>query len=575
MFKEKFRKKVEEDSSFEWLTKITRNDGIVVVPPDTEKYLNDNNQISVVDSINKTISKQLLIDIISDDYSFEILRNVFGGKGHFFSIILTEENGKLLDQFILGKIPFAKLLCEINTKEDPSLSDRYNQLIKYVSFDRYKERTQDLFYRIKMDGKYYEIPIKLIHQFIELDDEEFNKLLSDSNTFNDMALPYFAYAVKNYFYTNGIMNKYLVSNKIEERLEMIKSSKIIDIQMINDYLYTDDEYLDYINVNKELENFILNDIPDSFNDLEKAIYIYIKMCKTFTYDDEFFAVNELGPLTEKHQLIDNISNITPTNNKIVCYEFNMIYAHLLNKLGINYKKYVNTKHGESLFEMGYHKYSEGHTFLKFRWGKYLVKADSVDTILHGDIMQAKLNQPLNGLICENINEKSKEDFSHIMTKVYKYIAEREEKISGNEVEEIESFDDIVSKFVSSTDKIRPIDIHEKLNILINKINSTKMVGIDAFSYLLQLKKILFSEEEIENNIKITIIKKEEENSAEALAIISIILPDENGNMITNRYIYKPGQDLIPISQEDLQEEFNNNRMGYIRSDDPIIPGIKR
>ena len=190
-------------------------------------------------------------------------------------------------------------------------------------------------------------------------------------------------------------------------------------------------------------------------------------------------------------------------------------------------------------------------------------------------MQAKLNQPLRGLVCENTNEQSRNEFSQAMHKVYNYIANREPKISQNEPEKVETFDEIVAQFNSSTDKLRPVDIREKIEILISKVNSTKMIGIDAYSYLLQLRKILFTEQEQKDNIKISIIRNSSENSAEALSVISIRLPDETGKMVVNRYMFKPGSELIPISKEDLQSNFDNETMGYVEADDPVIPGIKR
>jgi hypothetical protein len=72
-----------------------------------------------------------------------------------------------------------------------------------------------------------------------------------------------------------------------------------------------------------------------------------------------------------------------------------------------------------------------------------------------------------------------------------------------------------------------------------------------------------------------LIRNSNDNGAEALAIISIRLPDESGKMIINRYIFKPGLDLIPVKKEELQMSFDNNTMGYVDLDDPIIPGIRR
>ena len=429
----------------------------------------------------------------------------------------------------------------------------------YVSYDKYRENTQNNNYEVVIDGKNYTIPIALIYQFMCLSDETFNNMISNNSNINGIPISHFLYAISKYFEDNKITENYLVNDDLKNRLKEIKSSE---------------------KVNVELQDLILSDISPEFNDLEKAIYIYIKMCKVLTYDEEFYAVNQKGPLSEKHKTIDNVSNISLTNNKVVCYEFDAIYSYFLNKLGINYKHFVgivdgNGKQGEQEFDDEFNRYSEGHTFLKYRCGKYLVKADSVTSILQGDIMQAKLNQPLRGLVCENTNEQSRNEFSQAMHKVYNYIANREPKISQNEPEKAETFDEIVAQFTNSTDKLKPVDVKEKIEILISKVNSTKMIGIDAYSYLLQLRKILFTEQEQKDNIKISIIRNSSENSAEALSIISVRLPDDTGKMVVNRYMFKPGSELIPISKEDLQSNFDNETMGYVEADDPIIPGIRR
>ena len=90
-----------------------------------------------------------------------------------------------------------------------------------------------------------------------------------------------------------------------------------------------------------------------------------------------------------------------------------------------------------------------------------------------------------------------------------------------------------------------------------------------------IRKILFTVQEQKDNIKISIIRKSNENSAEALSIISIRLPDESGKMVINRYMFKPGSELVPISKEELQANFDNETMGYVEEDDPVIPGVKR
>lgn len=579
MYDERIDKIVQENESLKWLKEIADR-GIVVMSPNAEKYKSDPNQLALLDYENKTISQQFIIDILSHDDSFDKIKQIY--ENNLFAVVtlFVDEKGGFIDQYNLSRMMTIDLLKMIDVKEFPFIEERYNQLMNYVSYEKYKEKTQNDNYEIVIDGKIYKIPVMSIYQFMDLNLESFNNAILAGNDINGIPSSHFLYAVSKYYEDNKIDENYLVNEELKNRLKEIKSSEKVDVQMVNKYLDTNDSLLEQIKVNIELQDLILSDISPEFNDLEKAIYVYIKMCKVLTYDEEFYAVNQKGPLSEKHKTIDNVANISLTNNKVVCYEFDAIYSYFLNKLGINYKHFVGTvdgngKHGEQEFDDLFNRYSEGHTFLKYRCGKYLVKADSVTSILQGDIMQAKLNQPLKGLVCENINKQSRDEFSQAMHKVYNYIASREPRISQNEPEKVETFDEIIAQFTSLTDKLKQVDIREKIEILINKVNSTRMIGIDAYSYLLQLRKILFTEQEQKDNIKISIIRNSNESSAEALSIISIRLPDETGKMVINRYMFKPGSELISISKEDLQANFDSETMGYVKLDDPVIPGIKR
>ena len=578
MDNEKIDKIVASDPSKQWLKQIAEN-GIVVVSPNVEKYKNDPNQIELSGySGEKTISQQFLVDIITNNYTYKKIKQLYETRGYSIYVLFIDEKGEYKDQYGLGRLKIINLLQKIDVSMFPAIKNRYEELMDYVSFEKFREKTQNDNYEITIDGVDYKTPVSLFYQYLDINDVSLEVLVqNDKNN----QLPRFLYTLNKFFEDNKIEEEYIISDEIKSRLEEIRSSKIVDIQFFNEYNETNDPLLAKINVNAELKDFILNGMDSNFTDLEKAIYIFIKMCKALTYDNEFFAVNQEGPLAEKHKTVDYIASISLLNNEVVCSEFNAIYAHMLHEFGINYKNFVSTvngngDHDEEEFDEDFNRYGEGHLFLKFRCGKYLVKADSVTSILQGDLMQAKLNQPLRGLVCENVNKQSQKEFKTIVDKVYNYIAQRESKITKNEPQQVETFEDIVSQFVDMSDKVKPIDINDKIDILIKKVNSTRMVGIDAYSYLLQLRKILFSKEEQKDNIKISIIRNFYGDAAEALAIISTRTPDEAGKMIIKRYMFRPGMALIPVAIENLQENFDNGTMAYIKDDDaPKIPGIKR
>lgn len=578
MDNEKIDKIVASDPSKQWLKQIAEN-GIVVVSPNVEKYKNDPNQIELSGySGEKTISQQFLVDIITNNYTYKKIKQLYETRGYSIYVLFIDEKGEYKDQYGLGRLKIINLLQKIDVSMFPAIKNRYEELMDYVSFEKFREKTQNDNYEITIDGVDYKTPVSLFYQYLDINDVSLEVLVQNDKNNH---LPRFLYTLNKFFEDNKIEEEYIISDEIKSRLEEIRSSKIVDIQFFNEYNETNDPLLAKINVNAELKDFILNGMDSNFTDLEKAIYIFIKMCKALTYDNEFFAVNQEGPLAEKHKTVDYIASISLLNNEVVCSEFNAIYAHMLHEFGINYKNFVSTvngngDHDEEEFDEDFNRYGEGHLFLKFRCGKYLVKADSVTSILQGDLMQAKLNQPLRGLVCENVNKQSQKEFKTIVDKVYNYIAQRESKITKNEPQQVETFEDIVSQFVDMSDKVKPIDINDKIDILIKKVNSTRMVGIDAYSYLLQLRKILFSKEEQKDNIKISIIRNFYGDAAEALAIISTRTPDETGKMVIKRYMFRPGMALIPVAIENLQENFDNGTMAYIKDDDaPKIPGIKR
>ena len=571
---------VKKKPALEWLKTLAET-GIVVLSPHTEEYINDPNQLYLKrPSENVHISRQFIIDILSHDDSFEKIKVLFEKSTTFIITLFINKEGDIKNNLNLTKRDIIILLKQINIEEFPFIKKRYYHLIEYASYNTLKNQTKNQIYTINIEGKEYNLPVSLFYEFLDLDSAAYNEVISSGKGFHDIQLEHFLYAIGKYFKDNRIPENYLLEEVLQKRLSDIYTSKEIDIQTINEYLDTNDSLLALIKVNEDLEKEVLKGLPQHFNSLEKSIYIYIKLCKILTYDDEYYAINQIGPLAKKHKTLSNIPNISPTNNKVVCYEFDAIYSYLLHQIDLNFKRFVNLidingNVRESIFDNYYDRYSDSHTFLKYRCGKFLIKADSVTTILNGDIMQAKLNQPLAGLICENTNEKTQEEFSNAVAKVYNYIADQEDRISQNPPGITETFDMIATQFTQLTDKIQPVDIKEKTEILINKINSSKMIGIDAYSYLLQLRYILFTPEERQNNIQITIIRNSKTTSAEAIAIISITLTDISNQMITNNYIFRPGYELIPISKEQLQEKFNTGEMSYIEENSPEIPGIKK
>lgn len=531
-----------------------------------------------IETLMCDVSVEFLKKVLQDDVYFSYVKKYFKGDINNFRIA-SIFNGDTAGSIHYTKSQILKGLELLVESGDLHLTDsqknKYQELKDIISFESFVSSVKGKNYDIDIEGKRYSISIQSMINLLLMDEDEFDRLCADNSIkyIDGILKEHFIYATLMYFRKSGVLNDFLLPDNIYYRYNDVYSLQKIDLQAINKYLETTDKMHDKIKLSEELRTKILEGMPDNYSKLEKAIYIYIKMCKILTYDDEYYAVNQKGVATEKHKDINYVSNITPLNNKVVCFEFNLIYSKLLSELGINFSSNYKGMMGEA--------YGESHADLTFRCDKFLVRADSVTSILKGDIMQAKLNQPLKGLNCANHNINTYREFNELVSKVYELVATWEKKDDKDIlVEHVQTFDEIMKEYENTIDNIKKVDLNEKLSILVDKVYSTKMVGIDSLSYVLQLKDILFDATEKTQNIAITIIRNNEpfdkDSVAMASAIFTINLSDYNKQEDDNIYYYfNPNHELMLISKEELQAKFNDGAFEYVDiKNDPKIPGIR-
>lgn len=526
---------------------------------------------------NQNVSIEFLKRILNNDLYFEYALKYFKGDINTFQVTYII-NGDIGSLVLYKKNTIIKAIEHLVSSGQIILNqverERLNSLRNSISFKKFLEEFKRDNYNIYIDGIEYFIPVEQIISFMQLPNKQFDNLCSnvEIQEINGVKREYFIYAAFNFFRENKILEEYLLPNIIIDHYNDINSLQKIDLQAINKHLETTDTLYQNVQIDNDLENKIFCGLPKDSTLLEKAIYIYIKMCKLLTYDDEYYAVNQKGYATLKHKDTNHVSAVTPENNKVVCYEFNLIYTKLLDKLGIhfssNYKSMLNEEYGSV------------HVNLDFRVGKFLVMADSVTSILLGDIMQAKLNQPLSGIKCINRNLQTQQEFKESLSRMYQLIASQEKNLTkSSQVEHTQTLDELLDEYSKSTDNIQEISLNERLAILIDKVNSTEMVGIDSLSYIIQLEKILFTPEQIGKNIAFTIVRNNIPIDDSKIAMASAIFtlneqgfqekPDKN-----IYYYFNPNSKLISITKEELQNRFNDKVLEYILEKDPKIPGIK-
>lgn len=492
----------------------------------------------------------------SKEISIELLKKIISCEELFFDDIFEVIINDMENYSKLDIINFIKKCSDSDNNIITLDEKKINILDEQTNFDIFLKNNINCDFNTLIDGKIYNFKVLDFYNFFNLNNDEYLSFVNN----NSSDIKCFLYSVLKFLKDNDIFNKYNVSNNVNSIYSDLATYKNVDFEAFNVLNYTVDKSLNQVFINSLLRNKIVDSIPKDYSKLEKSIYIYINMCKTLSYDEEFYACNQQGNVAKYHENINNIRDITPDNNDVVCYEFNSIYGKLLNEFGINYKS----------FSKDSDEFGGGHANLIFRVDKFLIEADAVTSILRGDLFQAKCNQKLVGLNCINENEATVNEFKNAFLKVYEDLAPDKSNLCG-----YESYDSIVNQYDVSSD----ISFKEKLSIFKDRISKCDLSGIDFYSYVLHLRQVLFDSDEIESNFLVTIIKNNKPVNSNklstSLAVVTYNIFDMYYDLEFNSYFLADSKTgICDISREDLISNFKDGSYQYIASDKNRIPGIK-
>lgn len=517
----------------------------------------------------ENIPIEYLKRILEDEKYYNYVLDYFNGEIPRF-ILATIVNGDIGNRLEYKKIQLFNAIKNIVKpyEEDKNIMSRFDNLKESLFLNKFIIKHYNDNFKINVENKEYEVPILALIELINLKEDKFSEVCENDKikTINEIPKDYFLYILKIFIEDNKLIEDYIIPSNIFNNYTMLKEGQLIDIDAINKFLKTTDTKYKYIKLNKDLEQKIISNMPEDLSDLEKAMYIYIKMCKTLSYDEEYYAVNQKGDAVEKHQDLKYVSEITLDNPKAVCFEFNVIYTKFLHDLGINFQSNYKNMIGEV--------YGDGHVELDFRVGKYLVHADSVTTILGGDIVRSKLNQPIIGLTCENLNLKTKEEFNNSLNKVYTLINEEDK----NNKKPADTIENLLEEYKNLTENVQKLKIKDKFNILMEKIASTELKGIDAYYYILKMKKIFFTPDEEVDNLSFNLIRNnlpmDGDKTASVMGIFTV--NDYSFNeyeMLNDYYLVNEEMNVSKISKDEIAEKFDSGEYDYIKKTDSGIPGV--
>lgn len=357
----------------------------------------------------------------------------------------------------------------------------------------------------------------------------------------------------NYTFKKTIDNNYEIPTYLEKRIkELITSLKVV-IDYFKEQENDATKSLGKVKINEELKKVILKDLDDSLTPLEKAIYIYLRLCKYLTYDAKFYLSDGFRE-EQSHRTIEDISKINSEKNRVVCYDFNMLYAKFLQELGL--KPVI----------FGRVAYSENHETLEVLFSNLILKADSTTSFFKNDLTNAKLGLPLKGLKCLTENEIAQKEFSDSLNKVYELFKKEENKA-------YDEFDSLLKEYQILNSIEFKTPLKERVEIMCSALTSSSLTDMDLMSYALELKNILFSKEEFLENIFFSILGMKKDD----LKLVAILAYNKKGFKVSGEdtiyYLYNQKSFKL-ITKEEIIYLMKNKILESDKNLDLLIEEIR-
>lgn len=280
-------------------------------------------------------------------------------------------------------------------------------------------------------------------------------------------------------------------------------------------------------INPQLHNEIFKDMPDDLSLEEKVIYIYCKLCKTFTYDDGYFYRKQENSKTYSPRFSKkHLESITP-NSRITCWDFARILSKLINSLDGDIEALILAE-GEDKkhFAVGFYTDKVSATLDAIDGGSYSIN----------DLMKAK-----NGVEFEGISIISDKNglISKAIRKIYPMV------FGKNQI----SINQYLHKLKNMPKPDISFDLGKKLESFLEIMKHSDIYGDEAAQTL-----IAFSHCGFFGNIfeKAFIGQKEEIDGKNSYRRL-ILLREKSKDKINNNPVYVLDLENLTFSKSERKE----------------------
>lgn len=453
-----------------------------------------------------TASEKLLRDLINNEGMYAYLIKNMDNYVGMAVVIKYFFAGEIISSIQITRADIAILLSKLDKK---SLSIREQMRISLIhsltSFSSCLKRFTGLSHSTLVEDEVITVNIDTLLEILSLSDEDYEAFLSGEKEYF-CAKEKLAFMLVDFIERERIFDKYILTPKMYNRYKSIRAYEVIDFESLNKYYKSNDtdyltgkSFLDDIQIDSSLENAIYQGCSEYFSPLERAIFAHIKLCQLLNIKNE----PKKNPL-KKH--FDKIPYITLENNMVNQMEYALIYAKLIQKLGIRYSF-------DKIFFI-----SENNA-LDYLSGEYMVHANFSGENLLCDQEAILHNEPFSSLKSQNSNHFTKQKFEELLYKVYTYVLQ---------------YDRTIYEFATNVKKLNELhededySIKDRVFMFMKIVGNLKFYGLDNLIVQEQLFKNLFGDNK-DIDLKF-LVKKEyfvDEFLCKPLSVISYH-PNENG-----------------------------------------------
>lgn len=536
-----------------------RNSLLVKDEATFKKYKSSN--LITIETLNgkKSVSKDLLLDLISYEGLYKYLITNMDNEFSLAARIDYFENGDIKDSIIINRAELSIFLLKLNMGElNTQQKIRISTLCNFTKLNSLEKKFQNDEHIAVVDGEVVSIKVSDLLKVLTMKEEEFTQFVYGKNPFA-YSKEIVVYMLNDFIKRNRIMEKYHLDEYIIKRYKDLEAQSIIDYESINKNLKANDDDLEgnslieQITINEQLYEEVFKYHKNTYSSLETAMYVYVRLCELLTYDQGYYA----SPKTDDVNKLEDVNNISLTNNAVTNYEFLLLYTALLREMKIRYTLDNRLLGGNA-----------DKASITFRSGEYLVKVDTLSDVLNSDFTNAKINAPLTGLICLNQNQISKQKFEELFYKIIKELIEtKKERILFEG-----SLQEYHNKY-ARTD----LSFKDKFYVLLKDIARPNLKGIDAIAYQKKVFENLFgNDDRISINFISSMINNYKDYTYTPLTIITLKTNDE-----VRYYMIDPNhQNIVErISESELEEYFLSGEYAYLDEVDEIpelelVSGVK-